>query len=74
MHLWKSWNIDKIRQRSGEEDPLEWLKNYVSELNKKHKEESLPVIIRKNPNKIIEKMYKIHLMLGICFYKIFIIN
>lgn len=55
MHLWKSWNIDKIRQRSGEEDPLEWLKNYVSELNKKHKEESLPVIIRKNPNKIIEK-------------------
>ena len=47
--------IDTIRQRAGDEEPLEWLKNYVSELNKKHKEESLPVIIRKNPNKIIEK-------------------
>lgn len=42
-------------QKAGDEEPLEWLKNYVSELNQKHKEESLAVIIRKNPNKIIEK-------------------
>jgi transposase len=48
-------NWDNLKQRAGDEDPIEWLKNYVSELNKKHKEESLPVIIRKNPNKIIEK-------------------
>ena len=48
-------NIDKLKIRAGNEDPLEWLKNYVAELNKKNKENSLPVIMRKNPNKIIEK-------------------
>lgn len=47
--------IEKIKERAGDEEPLEWLKNYVAELNKKHKEESLPVIIRKNPNKLIDK-------------------
>ena len=47
--------IEKIKERAGNEEPLEWLKNYVAELNKKHKQNSLPVIMRKNPNKIIEK-------------------
>lgn len=47
--------IDKIKERAGNEEPLEWLKNYVADLNKKHKENSLPVIMRKNPNKIIDK-------------------
>lgn len=47
--------LDKIKDRSGDEDPLIWLKNYVAELNRKNKEDSLPVIIRKSPNKLIEK-------------------
>lgn len=47
--------IDKIKMRAGNQDPLEWLTAYVADLNKKHKEESLPTIIRKNPNKIIDK-------------------
>ena len=47
--------IEKIKERAEDEEPLEWLKNYVAELNKKHKEESLPVIIRKSPNKLIDK-------------------
>ena len=47
--------IEKIKERAGDEEPLEWLKNYVAELNKKHKEEALPVIIRKSPNKLIQK-------------------
>lgn len=47
--------LDKIKDRAGDEEPLEWLKKYVAELNKKYKEDSLPVIIRKNPNKLIEK-------------------
>lgn len=47
--------IDKIKERAGNEEPLEWLKKYVAELNEKSKENSLPVIIRKNPNKLIEK-------------------
>ena len=48
-------NFDNLKLRAGNEEPLEWLRNYVAELNKKHKENSLPVIMRKNPNKIIEK-------------------
>ena len=48
-------NFDSLKLRAGDEEPLEWLKNYVDKLNKKHKEESLPVIIRKIPNKLIEK-------------------
>ena len=48
-------NFDSLKLRAGDEEPLEWLKNYVDKLNKKHKEESLPVIIRKSPNKLIEK-------------------
>lgn len=47
--------IDKIKLRSGNEDPLIWLNNYVNELNKKYKADSLPVIIRKDPHKIIDK-------------------
>ena len=47
--------LDKIKLRSNGEDPLIWLKKYVEELNKKIKEDSLPVIIKKSPNKRIEK-------------------
>ena len=48
-------NFDNLKLRAGNEEPLEWLRNYVAELNKKHKENSLPVIMKKSPNKIIEK-------------------
>ena len=47
--------VDKFRARAGDSDPIEWLIKYVEDLNKKNKEETLPVIIQKNPNKIIEK-------------------
>ena len=46
-------NYDKLKLRAGNEDPIPWLNNYVKELNKKMKEDSLPIIIQKNPNKII---------------------
>ena len=46
-------NFDKLKLRAGDEDPLTWLKNYVDDLNKKSKEDTLPIIIQKNPNKII---------------------
>ena len=48
-------NFEKLKLRAENEDPLTWLKNYVAQLNKQHKKDSLPVIIQKNPNKIIEK-------------------
>ena len=30
-------NLEKLKERAGNEDPLIWLKNYVDELNKKIK-------------------------------------
>ena len=48
-------NLDKLKKRAGDMDPIEWLDDYVKKLNEQNKAESLPVIIQKNPNKIIEK-------------------
>lgn len=50
--------IDKIKQRAGDKDPLEWLNEYVAKLNKEHKTNSVPVIIKKYENKQIEKDYQ----------------
>ena len=47
--------IEKFKERAGDTEPLEWLKQYVAELNEKNRQETLPVIIQKSPNKIIEK-------------------
>ena len=48
-------NYDKLKLRAGNENPETWLNNYVNELNKKIKEDSLPTILKKMPNKKIEK-------------------
>ena len=48
-------NLEKLKKRAGDMGPLEWLNNYVQKLNEQNKAETLPVIIQKNPNKIIEK-------------------
>ncbi len=32
-------SLEKLKQRAGDKDPIEWLNNYVLNLNKKHKEE-----------------------------------
>lgn len=50
--------IDKIKLKSNNEEPLEWLKKYVNNLNKKIKEESLPIILKKFPTKKLEKNKK----------------
>ena len=60
-------NLDNLKLRAGNEEPLEWLKNYVAELNKKHKEDSLPVIMRKSPNKLIEKNVQSSFNVGYLF-------
>jgi len=60
-------NFEKLKQRAGDEDPLIWLDNYVKELNKKQKEDSLPVIIQKNPNKIIDKNVQVEFNIGYLF-------
>ena len=48
-------NLEKLKQRAGNEDPLVWLENYVRDLNIKEKENKAPVIIRKDPSKVIDK-------------------
>ena len=60
-------NLEKLKQRAGDSDPIEWLKNYVQELNKKSKEDSLPVIIQKNPNQVIEKNVRTSFNIGYLF-------
>ena len=51
-------NYNKLKLRAGNEDPISWLNNYVDDLNKKVKEESLPAILKKYPNKKIDKNVK----------------
>ena len=60
-------NYEKLKLRAGNEEPLVWLDNYVKELNKKSKEDALPVIIQKNPNKIIDKNIQVSFNVGYLF-------
>ena len=48
-------NFDSLKLRAGNEDPLVWLNNYVKDLNKKAKENKLPIIITKYENRLIDK-------------------
>lgn len=50
----KLGTIDKIKLKSNDLDPHQWLANYLEELNIKHKKNFLPVIIKKDPHKIID--------------------
>lgn len=60
-------NLDKLKQRAGNMEPLEWLKNYVKDLNEKNKAEALPVIIQKSPNKQIDKNVQNSFNIGYLF-------
>ena len=60
-------NYDKLKLRAGNEEPITWLNNYVKELNQKQKEDTLPVIIQKNPNKIIDKNVQVEFNIGYLF-------
>ena len=59
--------LDKIKQRAGNEEPLVWLKNYVQELNIKEKENKMPVLIKKDPSKVIEKNVQSSFNVGYLF-------
>ena len=60
-------NFEKLKQRAGDKDPLVWLKNYVQELNKKEKENKMPVIIKKDPSKVINKNVQSSFNVGYLF-------
>ena len=59
--------LDKIKQRAGNEEPLVWLKNYLQELNIKEKENKMPVLIKKDPSKVIEKNVQSSFNVGYLF-------
>lgn len=63
-------NYDKLKLRAGNEDPIIWLDNYIKTLNKKAKENSLPIIIQKNPNKIIDKNVQVEFNVGYLFLQV----
>ena len=60
-------NFEKLKQRAGDEEPLVWLRNYVQELNKKEKENKMPVIIKKDPSKVIDKNIQSSFNVGYLF-------
>lgn len=60
-------NLENLKLRAGNQDPIEWLENYVKALNIKHKEENLPIIIRKDPSKIINKDMQTSFNVGYLF-------
>ncbi len=60
-------NLEMLKLRAGNEDPIVWLNNYVKELNRKNKEERMPIIIRKDPSKIIDKNIQTSFNVGYLF-------
>lgn len=51
----KLGTIDELRSKLNGEDPIEWAKKYIEELNKKEKEEKREVMVKYSPSKIISK-------------------
>lgn len=60
-------NEQEIAKISDGLPPIEWAQKQVAELNKKYKEETLPVIIRKDPSKIIDKNIQTSFNVGYLF-------
>ena len=60
-------NLEMLKLRAGNEDPIVWLSNYVKELNRKSKEERMPIIIRKDPSKLIDKNIQTSFNVGYLF-------
>lgn len=68
-------NYNDLKIKANGEDPIIWLNNYVENLNNKIKEESLPLILKRTPNKIIDKDIQVafnggYLFLQDIYYKL----
>ena len=59
--------LDKIKLRSGNQEPLTWLNDYINQLNNKLKEDSLSVFIEKKPNTKIDNNIKVSFNAGYLF-------
>jgi len=60
-------NYEDLKKRAQNEDPIKWLKNYVQELNTKQKENKIPIIIKKDQNKLIDKNVQTSFNVGYLF-------
>jgi len=47
--------LEELKQKLGEQDPMEWAKAYIDELNQKEKENRQEVIVKYSPAKTIAK-------------------
>lgn len=51
----KLGTVAELEKKLNGQDPIEWAKKYVEELNKKEKEETREVIVKYSPTKLINK-------------------
>lgn len=51
----KLGTFKELQQKLNGEDPIEWAKKYIEELNQKEKEENHEVIVKYSPSKVIPK-------------------
>lgn len=51
----KLGTVDELSKKLNGQDPIEWAKKYIEELNRKEKEEKLDVIVKYSTSKIIPK-------------------
>jgi transposase len=51
----KLGTIVELEKKLNGQDPIEWANKYIEELNRKDKEESLEIIVKHSPTKIIAK-------------------
>lgn len=65
----KLGTYDELKSKVFPEDPLEWAKKYVEELNKKEKDNTREIIVKYSPNKIIEKNHQVSFNCGYLFLK-----
>lgn len=54
----KLGTYEKLLKKLNGEDPIEWAKKYIEELNKKEKENNREVIVKYSPSKVIPKDQK----------------
>lgn len=51
----KLGTVTELQKKLNGQDPIEWAKKYIDELNKKEKEEMQEVLVKYSPSKVIKK-------------------
>ncbi|SNS16707.1 Transposase DDE domain-containing protein [Anaerovirgula multivorans] len=51
----KLGTINELEEKLSGQDPIEWAKKYIAELNEKEKEETSKIMVQYSPTKLIEK-------------------